>query len=75
MAYARAAAAADFYADLARQANRLLAAPKLRGKDADMMMAIFPDDAQPAAPAKRQPTAACADTAAIRSLTDQLAGK
>ena len=45
-----AAAAADQYADLARRAERLLtAAPKLRGKDADMMVAILlMEDAQPA---------------------------
>jgi hypothetical protein len=51
LAYARAAAAAcDLYAELARRANRLLAAgPKLRGKDADRMLAILlVEDAQPA---------------------------
>lgn len=51
LAYAQAAAAAsDLYADLARRANRLLAAaPKLRGKDADMMVTILlMEDAQPA---------------------------
>jgi hypothetical protein len=50
LAYARAAAgAADLYADLARRADRLLAAaPKLRGKDADTMVAILlMEDAQP----------------------------
>ncbi|WP_026605527.1 DUF1403 family protein [Methylocapsa acidiphila] len=49
--YARAAAAAaDLYADLARRAERLLAvAPKLRGKDADIMAAILiGEDAQAA---------------------------
>jgi hypothetical protein len=51
LAYARAAAgAADLYADLARRAARLAAvAPKLRGKDADEMVAILlMEDAQPA---------------------------
>ncbi|MFG1428831.1 DUF1403 family protein [Roseixanthobacter glucoisosaccharinicivorans] len=51
LAYARAAASAsDLYADLVRRANRLLvAAPKLRGRDADMMVAILMmEDAQPA---------------------------
>ena len=51
LAYARAAAAAaDLYADLARRAERLLAvAPKLRGKDADLMIAILiGEDAQAA---------------------------
>lgn len=51
LAYGRAAAAAaDLYADLARRASRLLAvAPKLRGRDADMMVAILlTEDAQPA---------------------------
>jgi hypothetical protein len=51
LAYARAAAAAsDLYAELARRANRLLAAgPKLRGKDAARMLAILlVEDAQPA---------------------------
>lgn len=55
LAYARGAAAAiDLYADLARRANRLLAAaPKLRGKDADMMVAILMmEDAQPAGAGK-----------------------
>jgi hypothetical protein len=55
VAYARAAAAAaDLYADLARRACRLLAAaPKLRGRDADEMMAILMrEDAQPAAGGK-----------------------
>jgi len=51
LAYARgAAAAADLHADLGRRAARLLAAaPQLRGKDADMMVAILlMEDAQPA---------------------------
>jgi hypothetical protein len=51
LAYARAAAgAADLYADLARRAAKLAAvAPKLRGKDADRMVAILlMEDAQPA---------------------------
>ncbi|RWI57173.1 MAG: DUF1403 family protein [Mesorhizobium sp.] len=51
LAYARGAAAAtDLYADLARRAEKLLeAAPQLRGKDADMMVAILlMEDAQPA---------------------------
>ena len=51
LAYARAAAgAADLYADLARRAAKLAAvAPKLRGKDADEMVAILlMEDAQPA---------------------------
>lgn len=51
LAYARgAAAAADLYADLARRAEKLLeAAPQLRGKDADTMVAILlSEDAQPA---------------------------
>ena len=51
LAYARAAAvAADLYAELARRAERLLAvAPKLRGKDADLMIAILiGEDAQAA---------------------------
>ncbi|MEY9404499.1 hypothetical protein ABIF79_011221 [Bradyrhizobium japonicum] len=51
LAYARAAAAAvDLYADLVRRAHRLLAsAPKLRAKDADMMVAILlMEDAQAA---------------------------
>jgi hypothetical protein len=55
LAYARAAAgAAELYADLARRAERLLAAaPKLRGKDADRMVAILlMEDAQPAAAGK-----------------------
>jgi hypothetical protein len=55
LAYARAAAAAfDLYAELARRANRLLAAgPKLRGKDADRMLAILlAEDAQPATAGK-----------------------
>ncbi|WP_425312478.1 DUF1403 family protein [Methylocella tundrae] len=55
LAYARAAAvAADLYAELARRACRLLAAaPKLRGKDADEMLAILmTEDAQPAAGGK-----------------------
>jgi hypothetical protein len=55
LAYARAGAAAfDVYADLARRANRLLAAgPKLRGKDADRMLAILlAEDAQPATAGK-----------------------
>jgi hypothetical protein len=50
-AYARAAAcAADLYADLARRAAKLTAvAPKLRGRDADRMVAILlMEDAQPA---------------------------
>jgi hypothetical protein len=53
--YARAAAAAaDLYAELARRAERLLAvAPKLRGKDADRMVAILMrEDAQSAAAGK-----------------------
>lgn len=51
LAYARAAAAAaDLYADLARRAAKLTAvAPKLRGRDADRMVAILlMEDAQPA---------------------------
>lgn len=55
LAYARAAgAAADLYADLTRRATRLLAvAPKLRSKDADMMVAILlMEDAQPAGAGK-----------------------
>ena len=55
LAYARAAgAASDLYADLVRRAERLLAAaPKLRGKDADRMVAILlMEDAQPAAVGK-----------------------
>ena len=51
LAYARGAAtAADLHADLARRAERLLAAaPRLRGRDADMMVAILlSEDAQPA---------------------------
>jgi len=51
LAYARAAAvAADLYAELARRAERLLAvAPQLRGKDADLMIAILiGEDAQAA---------------------------
>ncbi len=51
LGYARAAAAAaDLYADLARRAERLLAvAPKLRGKDADIMVAmLIGEDAQAA---------------------------
>jgi len=55
LGYARgAAAAADLYVDLVRRANRLLAAaPKLRGKDADRMVAILlMEDAQPAAAGK-----------------------
>lgn len=54
-AYARAAAsAADLYTDLVRRAERLLdAAPKLRGKDADTMVAILMmEDAQPAGAGK-----------------------
>ncbi|SDR58168.1 Protein of unknown function [Rhizobiales bacterium GAS113] len=56
LAYARAAAAAsDLYAELVRRANRLLAAgPKLRGKDADRMLAILlVEDAQPATAGKQ----------------------
>lgn len=55
LAYARAAAsAADLYVDLVRRAERLLAAaPKLRGKDADTMVAILMmEDAQPAGAGK-----------------------
>lgn len=55
LAYARAAAsAADLYVDLVRRADRLLvAAPKLRGKDADTMVAILiMEDAQPAGAGK-----------------------
>ncbi|MEO6382236.1 MAG: DUF1403 family protein, partial [Nitrobacter sp.] len=55
LAYARAAAcAADLYADLARRAAKLAAvAPKLRGKDADEMVAILlMEDAQAAARGK-----------------------
>lgn len=55
LAYARAAAgAADLYVELARRAKRLLAAaPKLRGKDADTMVAILlMEDAQPAGAGK-----------------------
>lgn len=51
LAYARAgSAASDLYADLTRRAERLLAAtPKLRGRDADRMVAILlMEDAQPA---------------------------
>ena len=51
LAYARAAAAAvDLYAELARRAERLLAvAPQLRGRDADLMIAILiGEDAQAA---------------------------
>lgn len=51
LAYARgAAAAADLHADLTRRAHRLLeCASQLRGKDADMMVAILlSEDAQPA---------------------------
>ena len=51
LAYARAAAAAaDLYAELARRAERLLAVtPQLRGKDADLMIAILiGEDAQAA---------------------------
>lgn len=50
-AYTTAAVAAiDLYSDLARRATRLLAvAPKLRGRDADIMVAILlAEDAQPA---------------------------
>lgn len=45
-----AAAAADLYGDLARRAERLLAvAPKLRGKDADIMVTLLiGEDAQAA---------------------------
>lgn len=55
LAYARAAAsAADLYVDLTRRAERLLAAaPKLRAKDADTMVAILMmEDAQPAGAGK-----------------------
>ena len=55
LAYARAAVATvDLYADLVRRANRLLAAaPKLRAKDADLMVAILlMEDAQPAGAGK-----------------------
>ena len=54
-AYTTAAVAAiDLYSDLARRAARLLAvAPKLRGKDADMMVGILlVEDAQPAGAGK-----------------------
>lgn len=50
-AYGRgAAAAADLYAELARRADRLLAAaPKLRGRDADERLALLlMEDAVPA---------------------------
>jgi hypothetical protein len=65
-AYARAAAAAaDLYAELVRRADRLLAAaPKLRGKDADRMVAILlSEDAQPA-----QAGAAASDRSSRRLL-------
>jgi hypothetical protein len=55
LAYARAAASAsDLYAELGRRANRLLAVgPKLRGKDADRVLAILlVEDAQPATAGK-----------------------
>lgn len=55
LAYVRGAAAAfDLYADLARRAARLIVvAPKLRGKDADMMVAaLVSEDALPAKPGK-----------------------
>jgi Protein of unknown function (DUF1403) len=55
LAYARAAAAAsELYVDLAQRAERLLAvAPKLRGKDADRMVAILlMEDAQAAGAGK-----------------------
>jgi hypothetical protein len=55
LAYARAAAAAsDRYAELTRRATQLIAAgPKLRGKDADRMLAILlAEDAQPATAGK-----------------------
>jgi hypothetical protein len=55
LAYARAAASAtDLYVDLVRRADRLLAAaPKLRSKDADQMLAILlMEDAQPAGAGK-----------------------
>jgi hypothetical protein len=51
VAYAHAAAGAwDLYAELGRRADKLLAAaPKLRGRDADTMVAILlSEDAQPA---------------------------
>ena len=51
LAYARAAAAAwDLYAELGHRADRLLAAaPRLRGKEADAMVAtLLSEDAQPA---------------------------
>lgn len=54
-AYATAAVAAiDLYSDLARRATRLLAvAPKLRGKDADIMVGILlVEDAQAAGAGK-----------------------
>lgn len=54
-AYTRAAVAAiDLYSDLARRATRLLAvAPKLRGKDAGIMVSILMmEDAQPAGAGK-----------------------
>jgi len=55
VAYARGAAmAVDLYADLARRAQRLLAvAPKLRGKDADWIVAaLIAEDAQAARAAR-----------------------
>ncbi len=55
LGYAHAAAAAsDLYAELVRRAVRLLAAaPKLRGTDADRMVALLlMEDAQPAAAGK-----------------------
>lgn len=69
LAYARAAgAAADLYTDLARRATRLVAAaPKLRGKDADMMVAILlMEDAQPAGAGKT------ASDRSMRRLFDRL---
>lgn len=69
LAYARAAgAAADLYADLTRRATRLLAvAPKLRSKDADMMVAILlMEDAQPAGAGKT------ASDRSMRRLFDRL---
>jgi len=75
VAYANAAAAAaDLYAELARRAERLLAvAPKLRGKDADLMVAsLLMEDAQAAK--KGDETGKTATDRSSRRLFERLVG-
>ena len=73
--YARAAATAfDLYADLARRAHRLLAiAPKLRAKDADLMIAILiGEDAQPAKTGKATAISTTSSERSNRRLFERL---